>query len=179
MTDNARELVIAARALLRPPADTAVSLGPGARARAAAVLLRLALEQRLDDFWRGVTPRMTRVEKHRILCLEAYTARGTARRWYLTWAALSTACHHRTIELPPSPAEIEGRLTEVDSLLDALGDSPAAAVIPPPQPPPGRTAAPTAPHAVPLARGRREDRPVPMPGPPPGRRVVPPAAGGT
>ncbi|WP_381795497.1 hypothetical protein [Streptomyces niveus] len=182
MTDNARELVSAAQALLRPPAGTTVSPTPGARARAAAMLLRLALEQSLDDFWRGVAPGMTRTEKHRILCLEAYTDRGTARRWYLTWSALSAACHHRAHELPPSPTEIHGRLLEVNTLLDALGGGPAATattVMPPPGPPAGRTAAASATPAAPSARGPRAGHAVPVPGPPPGRRVVPPVAGGS
>ncbi|WP_405796195.1 hypothetical protein [Streptomyces sp. NBC_01506] len=182
MTDDARELVSAAQTLLRPPTGTMGSLTPVARARAAAMLLRLALEQRLDTFWRGVAPGMTRIEKHRILCLEAYTDRGTARRWYLTWSALSAACHHRTHELPPSLTEIHGRLLEVNILLDAVpgggSAATATAVIPPPQSPPGRTTAPSTPHAVPSGEVRRAGRPVPMPGPTPGRRVVPPVVGG-
>ena len=76
MTDNARELVSDAEALLQAPAGTAGPLSPGVRARAAAMLLRLALDQRLDDFWHGVAPAMTRNAKHRMLCLEAYTTGG-------------------------------------------------------------------------------------------------------
>ncbi|WP_326698310.1 hypothetical protein OG909_13835 [Streptomyces sp. NBC_01754] len=181
MTDNARELVSAAQALLRPPADTMGSLGSGVRARAAAMLLRLALEQSLGDFWHGVAPGMTRTEKHRILCLEAYTNRGTARRWYLTWSALSGACHHRTHELPPSPAEIQGRLLEVNTLLDALdmgAVATAAMVIAPPGTAADRTVAPPATSAAPWAQGRRATRPAPTPGPPPGLRAAPPVVGG-
>ncbi|WP_434593126.1 hypothetical protein [Streptomyces sp. A5-4] len=180
MTDNARELVSSAEALLRPPAGTAESLSPGTRARAAAMLLRLALDQRLDDFWKGVTPAMTRTAKHRMLCLEAYTDRGTARRWRLTWSALSAVCHHRVPDLPPMPAEIQARLLEVNALLDGLDGAPtatAAVVIPAPVPPAGRTTALTATPAVFPAGDLRAGRPVPKPCPPQGRRAEPPVVG--
>jgi hypothetical protein len=176
MTDNAPDLVSAAEALLRPSAGTAGPLSPGGRARAAAMLLRLALDQRLDDFWQGVAPAMTSNAKHRMLCLEVYTDRGTARRWRLTWSALSGVCHHRTHELPPSPTEIQGRLLEVNALLEALDGVPAATaamVIPAPVPPAART---TAPAAAP-AREPQACRPVPKPGPPPGPRAEPPVVG--
>lgn len=181
MTDNARELVSDAEALLRPPAGTAGPLSPGTRARAAAMLLRLALDQRLDDFWHGVAPDMTRNAKHRMLCLEAYTDRGTARRWRLTWSALSGVCHHRVPELPPMPAEIHARLLEVNALLDALDGAPAATAVirvPAPGLPAARTTALAATPAVPPAGDLRAGRPVPRPCPPPGRRAQPPVVGG-
>lgn len=181
MTENARELLSAAQVLLQPPADAMGSLSPGARTRAVAMLLRLALEQGLDDFWRGVAPGMTRTEKHRILCLEAYSDRGTARRWYLTWSALSGACHHRTHELPPSPAEIQGRLLEVNTLLDVLdmgAVTTAATAIAPLGTAADRAVAPPATPAARWAQGRRATRPAPKPGPPPGLQAAPPVVGG-
>ena len=45
------ELLAAADQLLNPPDDTALS--PGVRARAAATLLRLALDETIDAFWRS------------------------------------------------------------------------------------------------------------------------------
>ncbi|MFD3787207.1 hypothetical protein [Streptomyces cyaneofuscatus] len=177
--DTARADVAAAQSLLRPSAGTVTSLGPGVRARAAALLLRRALERGLDDFWRGVTPGMTRTNKHRILCLGAYTDRETARLCYLTWSALSTACHYRTQEMPPTPSEIQGRLPAVEALLDTLDGGPTApyAVTAPPSPPQnaGRPAVTLAPPPPP---GRQPGRTVPKPGPPPGRRAAPPVVGG-
>ncbi|MFF3613099.1 hypothetical protein [Streptomyces sp. NPDC002580] len=168
MKDDARELVSAAESLLRPAPGAAGQLGPGVRARAAAVLLRLALDQRLDDFWHGIAPAMTRKAKHRMLCLEAYADRGTARRWRLTWSALSGVCHHRVPELPPVPAEIHARLLEVRTLLDALDGAPPAATAVTRVPAPGLLAdRTTAPAATP-AREPRVGRPAPKPGPPPG-----------
>ncbi|MCM1946139.1 hypothetical protein NC315_12235 [Streptomyces sp. G2] len=120
MSASPETLATAADRLLRPAPGTVHTLAPGPRARAAAVLLRMALEQALDSYWRRVTPSMTRIGKHRMLCLEWYAGQDTARRCRTTWSALSTACHYRTGELPPSPAEIRTRLLEVTRLLATL-----------------------------------------------------------
>ncbi|MEU0770316.1 hypothetical protein [Streptomyces albogriseolus] len=145
-------LVADADRLLLPPAGAAQGLAPGLRARAAAVLLRMALEHALDTYWRQVTPRMTRVGKHRMLCLEWYAGRDTARRCRTTWAALSAVCHYRTYELPPAPAEIRIRLEEVTALLAVLDAGSTAA---PAGPPRGRV---TGGSALPEASGGA-DRP--------------------
>ncbi|MFD3626339.1 hypothetical protein [Streptomyces sp. NPDC058698] len=129
MTVAPEGLVADAGRLLLPPAGTMQTLAPGLRARAAAVLLRMALEQALDAYWRRSTPRMTRVGKHRMLCLEWYAGRDTARRCRTTWAALSATCHYRTYELPPAPTEIQARLEEVIGLLAALNSGPGTAPV--------------------------------------------------
>ncbi|MCX5581976.1 hypothetical protein OHA91_10350 [Streptomyces erythrochromogenes] len=121
MSTSPGSLVTAARGLVQPAPSTVHTLAPGLRARAAAVLLRMALDQALDAYWRRVTPSMTRIGKHRMLCLEWYAGQDTARRCRTTWSALSAACHYRTCELPPGPAEIRTRLLEVTGLLSALG----------------------------------------------------------
>ncbi|MBQ1091378.1 hypothetical protein [Streptomyces sp. B93] len=120
MSASPEALVTAAARLLLPAPGTVTTLPPGLRARAAAVLLRMALDQALDAYWRRVTPSMTRVGKHRMLCLEWYAGHDTARRCRTTWSALSAACHYRTYELPPRPEEIHGRLREVTGLLTVL-----------------------------------------------------------
>ncbi|MEU3887003.1 hypothetical protein [Streptomyces sp. NPDC029041] len=120
MSASPEVLVAAAARLLLPAPGTVTTLPPGLRARAAAVLLRMALDQALDAYWQQVTPSMTRVGKHRMLCLEWYAGRDTARRCRTTWSALSAACHYRTHELPPRPEEIHGRLREVTGLLTVL-----------------------------------------------------------
>lgn len=102
---------------------------PGLHARAAAVLLRMALEQALGTYWRRITPRMTRVGRHRVLCLEWYAGRDTARRCRTTWAALSATRHYRTYELPPAPAEIRARLEKVTVLPAALDTGPGTAPV--------------------------------------------------
>ncbi|MFD5764323.1 hypothetical protein ACFWIN_00665 [Streptomyces sp. NPDC127049] len=120
MSASPETLATAADRLLHPAPGTLHTLAPGLRARAAAVLLRMALDQALDSYWRRVTPSMTRIGKHRMLCLEWYAGQDTARRFRTTWSALSAACHYRTGELPPSPAEIRTRLLEVTRLLATL-----------------------------------------------------------
>ncbi|MGC2996925.1 hypothetical protein ACPF8X_00540 [Streptomyces sp. G35A] len=121
MSVSPQVLVTAAQRLLLPEPGTVRTLAPGLRARAAAVLLRIALDEALDAYWRQVTPSMTRIGKHRLLCLGWYADQETARRCHTTWSALSAACHYRTCELPPSPAQMHTRLREVTDLLAALG----------------------------------------------------------
>ncbi|MGX7760581.1 hypothetical protein ACWQ06_18255 [Streptomyces angustmyceticus] len=120
MSASPETLVAAADRLLLPETGTVHTLAPGLRARAAAVLLRMALDQALDAYWLRVTSSMTRIGKHRMLCLEWYAGHDTARRCRTTWSALSTACHYHTSELPPAPAEIRTRLLEVTALVAAL-----------------------------------------------------------
>jgi len=113
-------LLGAADRLLNPPPDTASTLTPGLRSRAAAVLLRLALDETLDAFWGGVSPAMTRNGRSRMLCLQWYVRPSVARRWHTTWSALSAACHHHTYELPPTPTEVRAWHQDVAELLRVL-----------------------------------------------------------
>jgi hypothetical protein len=89
----------------------------------------MALDQAMDAYWCDITPAMTQIAKHRMLCLEWYADRDTARRWRTTWTALSVACHYRSYELPPRPAEIQGRLREVTDLLQALPPRPRVGAV--------------------------------------------------
>ncbi|AXL92080.1 hypothetical protein C4J65_30145 [Streptomyces sp. CB09001] len=125
MSTSPETLVTAAGKLLLPEPGTVHTLAPGLRARAAAVLLRMALDMALDAYWLRVTPSMTRIGKHRMLCLEWYAGHDTARRCRTTWTSLSAACHYRSYELPPAPAEIRARLLEVTGLLAALASEDA------------------------------------------------------
>ncbi|MCQ4082161.1 hypothetical protein NGB36_16480 [Streptomyces sp. RB6PN25] len=120
MTLPTSGLLAAADRLLNPPPDTALTLAPGLRARAAAVLLRLALDETLDAFWRGISPAMTRNGRSRMLCLQWYVRPSVARHWHTTWAALSAACHHHTYELPPTPGEVRAWHQDVTELLNVL-----------------------------------------------------------
>ncbi len=112
------ELVAAADRLLGPSHGTMLS--PGVRARAAATLLRLALDESLDAFWRSVSPRMTRDARTRMLCLQWYVSPSVARQWYTVRSGLSAACHHHTYDLPPTPAEVRARHQDVSELLRVL-----------------------------------------------------------
>jgi len=112
------DLVAAADRLLNPSDGT--TLAPGVRARAAATLLRLALDETLDAFWQMVSPRMTRNGRTRMLCLQWYVSPSVARQWYAVWSGLSAACHYHTYELPPTPAEVRAWYQDVSELLRVL-----------------------------------------------------------
>ncbi|TKA11917.1 hypothetical protein [Actinacidiphila oryziradicis] len=120
MTLSASGLVAAADQLLVPPPGVTHTLTPGLRARAAAALLRLALDETMDEFWRSITPNMTRNGRTRMLCLESYVRPSVARQWYAVWSALSAACHHHSYELPPTPAEVRAWHQDVTELLRVL-----------------------------------------------------------
>ncbi|MBT2392330.1 hypothetical protein ACFYRC_31760 [Streptomyces sp. NPDC005279] len=120
MTLPTSGLLAAADQLLCPPPDIVHTLTPGLRARAAAVLLRLALDETLDDFWRSVSPRMTRNGRSRMLSLQWYVRPSVARQWFAVWSALSAACHHHSYELPPTPAEVRAWHKDVSELLSVL-----------------------------------------------------------
>ncbi|MCX4593844.1 hypothetical protein OG819_30060 [Streptomyces sp. NBC_01549] len=111
-------LLAAADQLFNPSDETALS--PGVRARAAATLLRLALDETLDAFWRSVSPRMTRNGRTRMLCLRWYVSPSVARQWYTVWSGLSAACHYHTYDLPPTPAEVRAWHQDVSELLRVL-----------------------------------------------------------
>ncbi|MGW7644184.1 hypothetical protein [Streptomyces bobili] len=120
------ELLAAADQLLNPSDDT--TLSPGVRARAAATLLRLALDETLDAFWRSVSPRMSRsTGRTRMLCLQWYVTPSLARQWYTVWSGLSAACHYHTYDLPPTPAEVRAWHQDVSELLRVMAVATAAA----------------------------------------------------
>ncbi|MET9537978.1 hypothetical protein ABZY16_10785 [Streptomyces sp. NPDC006553] len=121
MNASTETLVTAAYCLLHPAPGTVHSPAPGLRARAAAVLLRMALDQGLERLLSAGHPSMPLIGKHSMLCLEWYAGQDTARRCRTTWSTLTAACHDRTRELPPGPAEIRTRLLEVSGLLAARG----------------------------------------------------------
>ncbi|MFB7178032.1 hypothetical protein ACFCYI_10045 [Streptomyces sp. NPDC056257] len=121
MTRPPHPLVAAAGDLLTPPPGTPPTLAPGLRARAAAALLRLALDEAMDDFWRSVSPRMVHSRgRTKALCLDWYLSPAVGRQWYVVWSALSAACHHHTYELPPTPAEVKAWHADVTELLRAM-----------------------------------------------------------
>jgi len=99
------EALVAARQLVDTPSQDTTGLW----ARAAAVLVRQALETALRDLWhrkaRG-THKATFTAQ--LLCLPAFLDDedlAGAVAW--TWAATSAACHHNGYALPPVRGELE------------------------------------------------------------------------
>jgi hypothetical protein len=83
---------------------TATVSTTGVWPRAAALLLRHALEEALRRYWRRVRPELADCPMHaQALCLESYAA-----------------CHYHGYELSPTPAELRAWRDEVAQLLGAL-----------------------------------------------------------
>ncbi|MQA96579.1 MAG: hypothetical protein GEV11_18730 [Streptosporangiales bacterium] len=111
------ELMSSADRLLRGVGPGAADLWP----RAAAFLLRAALEQALNELWARVEPRLLEAPRHaQLLVLPHRLDDVRAARAAFVWAALSNACHHHTYELAPTAAELRRWHTEVAELVSAL-----------------------------------------------------------
>lgn len=114
------DLLAAARELMSRPAK-----GPeaGAWPRAAALLIRQALEESLDQYWQGRGLALDQCSaRAQFICLAEYAEPESAAAVSSAWSALSRACHHHVYELPPTAAELKGWLDVVEhwhSTLDA------------------------------------------------------------
>ena len=111
----------------------------GTRPLAAALLLRQALEEALDDFWLGSQPGMENVSaRAQLVSLPYYLDTELAGDVTYAWYRLSAICHHDAYELAPSLgevlhlAEIVGNLTEHngDGQANSLKREPVQARVP-------------------------------------------------
>jgi hypothetical protein len=111
------ELLAAARMILRREDLDTAGLWP----RAAALLARQALEDAVEGMWTGATAGMERCNKtQQLLCLTDYLGDpALGREAYVTWCALSEACHHHPYELAPTVGELERRMSTVERLIGA------------------------------------------------------------
>ncbi|MEU6323220.1 hypothetical protein [Streptomyces sp. NPDC047009] len=111
------ELLASADRLLNATTISTTGVWP----RAAALLLRHALEEALRGYWRHVRPQLARVPTHaQVLCLESYAGTEAARRWSSVWSNLSQACHYHGYELSPVPAELRAWKEEVAAVISLL-----------------------------------------------------------
>ncbi|MEV0973697.1 hypothetical protein [Microtetraspora glauca] len=95
--------------------------GDVASPRAAAFLIRMALEACLADYWSRVAPGVERCAMQaQITCLNGYRDRGTVRLAARSWAALSRTCHYHGYELSPTASELRGLHSEVTALAARL-----------------------------------------------------------
>lgn len=114
------DLLAAARELMSRPAN-----GPeaGAWPRAAALLIRQALEESLDQYWQGRGLALDQCSaRAQLICLAEYAEPDRAVTVSCAWSALSRACHHHVYELPPTAAELRTWMEVVErwhSTLDA------------------------------------------------------------
>ena len=113
------ELLAAADQLLTSPVP-----GVGAQwPRACALLIRLALEMTLDQFWGRVLPEAaTCGMRQQLLLLPRYTEEvpGAAQLAREAWLGLAGAAHHHAYELAPTAGELRGWHTGVTELVGLL-----------------------------------------------------------
>jgi hypothetical protein len=117
-SEDAHALVSAARDLIRGDDATTAGLWP----RAAALLARQGLERAMVRLWEVTAPGLQRTSTRcQLLCVgDMLNDRGLGGRATLTWNSLSSACHHRVYELPPTASELNLALETVWDLAEAV-----------------------------------------------------------
>jgi hypothetical protein len=121
VTDTQATLQLARDLLSRADPATA-----GLWPRAAALLIRQALEEAVDEYW---TTRQVPLEsvstQTQLVCLRMMTADGPLpAQLHETWGALSRACHHHPYELSPTVEELADWIDVVESFGKPAGPSP-------------------------------------------------------
>lgn len=87
--------------------DGSVPAAGGVWSRATAWILRIALEQAVDDLWSRTEPDLARCPmRAQLLALRVVTDPFTAARIAALWTALSHATHHHDYELAPGVTEL-------------------------------------------------------------------------
>ncbi|WP_216896349.1 hypothetical protein [Nocardia alni] len=99
----------------------------GLWSRATVWILRLTLEQAMDQLWREVTPSLTRCSmRAQLLALDIYAGAETSARISALWATLSRVGHHQDYELAPIVVELRGWYDETVGLATELAALSAA-----------------------------------------------------
>lgn len=81
----------------------------GAWPRACTWLIRLALEQAMDDYWNRCRPELAEVSRRaQLLTLTRTVDPDLGLRCTQLWYALSRAAHHHAYELAPTATELRG-----------------------------------------------------------------------
>jgi hypothetical protein len=92
------------------------------RLLAAALLLRQALEEALDQHWSRTVPEMVNVSgRAQLISLPFYVDPQLAGAVNFAWCRLSAVCHHDAYELPPSLDELE-RLADIVDSFERAGE---------------------------------------------------------
>lgn len=87
--------------------DGSVTAAGGVWSRATAWILRIALEQAVDDLWSRTEPELARCPmRAQLLALRVVTDPFTAARIAALWTSLSHATHHHDYELAPGVTEL-------------------------------------------------------------------------
>lgn len=100
---------------------------PGTRRcwqRGSACLVRIALEQSLQEYWNRVAPSIAGcVMRHQLLALPAFAGAPRANVARSAWYGLSRAMHHHTYELAPTAGELLDWHHAVDRLIVELEET--------------------------------------------------------
>ncbi|MGQ4600466.1 hypothetical protein [Nocardia sp. R6R-6] len=79
----------------------------GLWSRATAWILRIALEQAVDELWSRQAPALIRCPmRAQLIALRAFAGPDVAARVAVLWATLSRAAHHHDYELAPSVTDL-------------------------------------------------------------------------
>lgn len=93
----------------------------GVWSRATVWLLRLALEQSVDELWARMAPELMRCPmRAQLLALRVFAGPETAAQVATVWSALSRAAHHHDYELAPSVTELRRWREQTASIAAAL-----------------------------------------------------------
>lgn len=111
MSDT-RETLDLARDLLTRADPSTAGLWP----RAAALLIRQALEEAVDSYWTERQLPLDSLPTHsQLVCLRMMTPEGNLpARLHEAWGGLSRACHHHPYELAPTAGELSGWIDIVE-----------------------------------------------------------------
>jgi hypothetical protein len=103
VSDTEATLQLARDLLSRADPSTA-----GLWPRAAALLIRQALEEAVDAYWTTrQVPLASVPTQTQLVCLRLMTSDGTLpARLHEAWGSLSRACHHHPYELAPTAGEL-------------------------------------------------------------------------
>jgi hypothetical protein len=117
VSDTRATLRLARHLLSRADPSTA-----GLWPRAAALLIRQALEESVDAYWTERQLPLDSLPTHaQLVCLRLMTPEGTRpAELHEAWGALSRACHHHPYELAPTAGELA---TWID-VVEAFGNRP-------------------------------------------------------
>jgi hypothetical protein len=117
---SAADLLQAADDLLRSVVPSTRGIWP----RAAAFLIRMALEQAIDELWAREQPSLADCStRAQLLCLREWVGPAVAQRIAAAWTMLSRACHYHTYELAPTAGELRSWHDDVADLRTKLASA--------------------------------------------------------
>lgn len=89
--------------------------------RAAALLVRQAVEMWLAQYWQATAPGVAVASrKAQLLLLNDALTEDAAAEAHATWSQLSHACHHRVFDLEPTTGQALQWIAQAERLAGAL-----------------------------------------------------------